>query len=190
MFKIAGLKSLLFEGRARVFDGEEACVEVVKRRNHKEGDVLIARNDGPKGGPGMREMLGATALIYGRCMGEKVALITDGRFSVATRGMCIDYTCRDAAEGGPLAPVRDGDLIRIDCNARSIDWQVNGAEVARRRAAWQAAVASAWPARWKNTPGWWGRPTKARSRIPAPSSGRTASDRQLDACAIGNWTLA
>ena len=137
LIKIAGLKSLVFEGRARVFDGEEACVEVVKRRDYKEGDVLIIRNEGPKGGPGMREMLGTTALIYGQGMGEKVALITDGRFSGATRGMCIGYACPEAAEGGPLALVRDGDPIRIDCNARSIEWQVDEAEIARRRAAWQ-----------------------------------------------------
>ena len=137
LIKIAGLKSLVFEGRARVFDGEEACVDVVKRRAYSESDVLIIRNEGPKGGPGMREMLGTTALIYGQGMGEKVALITDGRFSGATRGMCIGYAAPEAAEGGPLALVEDGDAIRIDCNARCIDWLVDDAEVARRRAAWQ-----------------------------------------------------
>jgi len=140
----------------------------------------------------MREMLGITALIYGQGMGGKVALITDGRFSGATGGMCIGYACPEAAAGGPLALVRDGDSIGIDCNARSVDWQVDEAEVARRRAAspGNRAVASAWPARWKNTPGWWGRPTKARSRIPAPSTGCTASDRQLDARVVGNWTIS
>ncbi len=137
LIKIAGLRSLVFEGRARVFDGEEACVEVVKNRSYKEGDVLIIRNEGPKGGPGMREMLGTTALIYGQGMGEKVALLTDGRFSGATRGMCIGYAAPEAAEGGPLALVRDGDPIRIDCEARSIDWQVSDAEIAARRAAWK-----------------------------------------------------
>jgi dihydroxy-acid dehydratase len=137
LIKIAGLKSLVFEGRARVFDGEEACVNVVKRRDYKEGDVLIIRNEGPKGGPGMREMLGTTALIYGQGMGEKVALLTDGRFSGATRGMCIGYAAPEAAEGGPLALVEDGDVIRIDCDARSIDWLVSDAEVATRRARWQ-----------------------------------------------------
>ena len=96
----------------------------------------------------MREMLGTTALIYGHGMGEKVALITDGRFSGATRGICIGYACPEAAAGGPLALVRDGDSIGIDCNARSVDWQVDEAEVARRRAAspGNRAVASAWPA--------------------------------------------
>ena len=141
LIKIAGLKSLVFEGRARVFDGEEACVDVVKRRAYSEGDVLIIRNEGPKGGPGMREMLGTTALIYGQGMGEKVALITDGRFSGATRGMCIGYAAPEAAEGGPLALVEDGDAIRIDCNARRIDWLVDGAEIARRRAVWKPARA-------------------------------------------------
>jgi len=137
LIKIAGLKSLVFEGRARVFDGEEACVAVVKNRSYKEGDVLIIRNEGPKGGPGMREMLGTTALIYGQGMGEKVALLTDGRFSGATRGMCIGYAVPEAAEGGPLALVRDGDPIRIDCVARSIEWQVSDAEIAARQAAWK-----------------------------------------------------
>ena len=137
LIKIAGLKSLVFEGRARVFDGEEACVKVVKARGYKEGDVLIIRNEGPKGGPGMREMLGTTALIYGQGMGEKVALLTDGRFSGATRGMCIGYAAPEAAEGGPLALVQDGDAIRIDCNARTIDMLVSDAELAARRAAWK-----------------------------------------------------
>ncbi len=136
LIKIAGLKSLVFEGKARVFDGEEACVKVVKERGYKEGDVLIIRNEGPKGGPGMREMLGTTALIYGQGMGEKVALLTDGRFSGATRGMCIGYAAPEAAEGGPLALAQDGDAIRIDCNARTIDMLVSDAELAARRAAW------------------------------------------------------
>jgi dihydroxy-acid dehydratase len=137
LIKIAGLKSLVFEGRARVFDGEEACVDTVKRRAYQEGDVLIIRNEGPKGGPGMREMLGTTALIYGQGMGEKVALLTDGRFSGATRGMCIGYAAPEAAEGGPLALVKDGDAIKIDCNARTIDMLVSDAELAARRAAWK-----------------------------------------------------
>ena len=137
LIKIAGLKSLVFEGRARVFEGEEACVAVVKNRGYAEGDVLIIRNEGPRGGPGMREMLGTTALIYGQGMGEKVALLTDGRFSGATRGMCIGYACPEAAEGGPLGLVQDGDPIRIDCNARTIDMLVGDDELARRRAAWK-----------------------------------------------------
>ena len=91
VIKVAGLKQLVFEGTARVFEDEEACVAAVRGRDYKDGEVLIIRNEGPVGGPGMREMLGVTALIYGQGMGEKVALITDGRFSGATRGMCIGY---------------------------------------------------------------------------------------------------
>src|SRR5947209_13963763 len=124
LIKVAGLKSLLFEGPARVFDSEEACAEVVKRRAYKAGEVLVIRYEGPKGGPGMREMLGVTALIYGQGMGEKVALLTDGRFSGATRGMMIGYVSPEAALGGPLALVADGDAIRIDAEAGRIDWLV------------------------------------------------------------------
>jgi dihydroxy-acid dehydratase len=114
LIKVAGLKSLSFEGPARVFDCEEDCVQVVKNRKYKEGEVLVIRYEGPKGGPGMREMLGITALLYGQGMGEKVALLTDGRFSGATRGMMIGYVSPEAAVGGPLALLKDGDPIRID----------------------------------------------------------------------------
>jgi dihydroxy-acid dehydratase len=91
LIKVAGLKTLVFEGRARVFEGEEECCAAVEDRQYQDGDVLIIRNEGPKGGPGMREMLGVTALIYGQGMGEKVTLVTDGRFSGATRGMMVGY---------------------------------------------------------------------------------------------------
>ncbi|MFY9316366.1 MAG: dihydroxy-acid dehydratase [Burkholderiales bacterium] len=114
LLKVAGLKSLRFEGRARVFDSEEACVEVVRRRAYQPGDVLVIRYEGPKGGPGMREMLGVTALLYGQGAGEKVALVTDGRFSGATRGMMVGYVSPEAGVGGPLALVRSGDKIVID----------------------------------------------------------------------------
>ncbi|HTP61114.1 MAG TPA: dihydroxy-acid dehydratase [Burkholderiales bacterium] len=114
LLKVAGLKSLRFEGRARVFDSEEACVDVVRRRAYKAGDVLVIRYEGPKGGPGMREMLGITALLYGQGVGEKVALVTDGRFSGATRGMMVGYVSPEAGVGGPLALVKDGDGIVID----------------------------------------------------------------------------
>jgi len=114
LIKVAGLKSLSFEGPARVFDSEEECLEAVKKRKYKEGEVLVIRYEGPKGGPGMREMLGVTALLYGQGMGEKVALLTDGRFSGATRGMMIGYVSPEAAAGGALALLRDGDPIRID----------------------------------------------------------------------------
>ena len=135
LIKVAGLKTLTFEGRARVFDGEEACTAAVQERRYQAGDVLIIRNEGPKGGPGMREMLGITALIYGQGMGEKVALVTDGRFSGATRGMMIGYVGPEAAAGGPIALVRDGDSVRIDCAARSIDLLIPEGELAARRSA-------------------------------------------------------
>jgi dihydroxy-acid dehydratase len=136
VIKVAGLKKTVFEGTARVFEDEESCVAAVKDRSYKEGDVLIIRNEGPVGGPGMREMLGVTALIYGQGMGEKVALITDGRFSGATRGMCIGYVSPEAYIGGPLALVRDGDKIRIDAPARRLDLMISDAEFAARKAAW------------------------------------------------------
>jgi len=137
LIKVAGLKTILFEGRARVFDDEEACFAAVQARQYREGEVLIIRNEGPKGGPGMREMLGVTALIYGQGMGEKVALVTDGRFSGATRGMMVGYVGPEAAAGGPIALARDGDLVRIDCAARSIDLMIPAAELAARRAAYE-----------------------------------------------------
>jgi dihydroxy-acid dehydratase len=134
LLKIAGLKALQFEGRARVFEGEEACFAAVSERRYQEGDVLIIRHEGPKGGPGMREMLGVTALIYGQGMGEKVALVTDGRFSGATRGMMVGYVGPEAAVGGPIALALDGDPVRIDCSKRSIDLMIEQGELERRRA--------------------------------------------------------
>ena len=134
LIKVAGLKSLVFEGRARVFDSEEACAEVVKRRAYKPGEVLVIRYEGPKGGPGMREMLGITALIYGQGMGEKVALLTDGRFSGATRGMMVGYVSPEAAAGGLLALVRDGDTVLIDAKTGRLELKVARAELAKRKA--------------------------------------------------------
>ena len=137
VIKVAGLKQLVFEGAARVFEDEEACVDAVRHRRYGEGDVLVIRNEGPVGGPGMREMLGVTALIYGQGMGEKVALVTDGRFSGATRGMCIGYVSPESFIGGPLALVRDGDRIRIDAAVRRMDLLVDEGELATRQAAWK-----------------------------------------------------
>ncbi len=137
LLKVAGLKSLVFEGRARVFESEEEATDVVRRRAYEAGEVLIIRNEGPRGGPGMREMLGVTALIYGQGMGEQVALLTDGRFSGATRGMCIGYAGPEAAAGGALALVRDGDVIVIDAAAETIELRVADEEFALRRAAWK-----------------------------------------------------
>ena len=137
VIKVAGLKNLVFEGTARVFEDEEGCVEAVRNRDYAAGDVLVIRNEGPVGGPGMREMLGVTALIYGQGMGEKVALITDGRFSGATRGMCIGYVSPESFVGGPLALVRDGDRIRIDARARRMDVLVHEQDLVERQRAWK-----------------------------------------------------
>jgi dihydroxy-acid dehydratase len=134
LLKVAGLKSLRFEGRARVFDSEEACVDVVRRQAYKAGDVLVIRYEGPKGGPGMREMLGVTALLYGQGVGEKVALVTDGRFSGATRGMMVGYVSPEAGVGGPLALVRDGDRIEIDAAQRALNLLVPARELRKRKA--------------------------------------------------------
>ena len=137
LIKVAGLKSLAFDGRARVFDSEEACAAQVRARKLRAGDVLVIRYEGPRGGPGMREMLGVTALIYGQGLGEKVALVTDGRFSGATRGMMIGYVGPEAADGGPIALVRDGDRIAIDARRGTATLHVPMAELARRRRAWK-----------------------------------------------------
>jgi len=138
LVKVAGLKIDSFEGRARVFDSEEACAAVVRARKYKTGEVLVIRYEGPKGGPGMREMLGVTALIYGQGMGEKVALLTDGRFSGATRGMMIGHVSPEAAAGGPIALVRNGDRISIDTKRARATLHVSAAELAARRRAWRA----------------------------------------------------
>ncbi|MEP6559263.1 MAG: dihydroxy-acid dehydratase, partial [Burkholderiales bacterium] len=112
------------------------CMHAVMTNDYRAGDVLIVRNEGPKGGPGMREMLSVTAAIYGQQMGEKVALLTDGRFSGATRGMCVGYASPEAAAGGPIALVHDGDRITIDAAASAIHLHVDDAELSRRRAYW------------------------------------------------------
>ncbi len=140
LIKIAGLRSLVHEGPARVFESEEECMAVIRARAYAADDVLVIRNEGPKGGPGMREMLGPTALIYGQGMGERVALITDGRFSGATRGLCVGYVSPEAATGGPIALIRDGDRVRVDGLARRLDCLVDAVELERRRAAWKPRV--------------------------------------------------
>jgi dihydroxy-acid dehydratase len=134
--KVAGLHALRFEGTALCFDSEEAAYAAVDARAYKAGDVIIIRYEGPKGGPGMREMLSTTGAIYGQGMGEKVALITDGRFSGATRGFCIGHVGPEAAVGGPLALVNNGDRIVIDADKGTIDLMVPDAELAARKAAW------------------------------------------------------
>lgn len=135
--KVAGMKNLKFSGPARVFDGEEACFKAVTNRDYKEGDVLVIRYEGPKGGPGMREMLSTTAAIYGQGMGDKVALITDGRFSGATRGFCVGHVGPEAQEGGPIGLVKDGDLITIDAENGTIDVRLTPAEIADRKREWK-----------------------------------------------------
>ena len=136
--KVAGMQRLLFEGPARCFDSEEAAFAAVEARDIVEGCVVVIRYEGPKGGPGMREMLSTTAALYGLGMGEKVALITDGRFSGATRGFCIGHVGPEAAEGGPIALVEDGDAIRIDAEAGTIDLLVDQSVLDRRRETWRA----------------------------------------------------
>jgi dihydroxy-acid dehydratase len=135
--KVAGLKDLKFTGPARCFDGEEACFEAVKNRAYKEGDVFVIRYEGPRGGPGMREMLSTTAALTGQGTGGKVALITDGRFSGATRGFCIGHVGPEAALGGPIALLKDGDMIAIDAVNGTIDVALSDAELAERKKSWK-----------------------------------------------------
>jgi dihydroxy-acid dehydratase len=134
--KVAGMARLQFTGPARVFECEEDAFAAVEARDIAEGSVIVIRYEGPKGGPGMREMLATTAALYGQGMGEKVALITDGRFSGATRGFCIGHVGPEAAEGGPIALIEDGDTIAIDAVAGTIDLDVDDATLAERRARW------------------------------------------------------
>ena len=136
--KVANMTKLQFRGPARVFDCEEDCFRAVENRDYKDGDVLIIRYEGPKGGPGMREMLSTTAALYGQGAGDKVALITDGRFSGATRGFCIGHVGPEAAVGGPIALIEDGDMIVIDAEKGTLDLEVSEAELAKRRKAWKA----------------------------------------------------
>ncbi len=135
--KVAGMQNLKFTGPARCFDNEEACFEAVTRRQYKEGEVLVIRYEGPKGGPGMREMLSTTAALYGQGMGDKVALITDGRFSGATRGFCVGHVGPEAAVGGPIALLEDGDLITLNAETGELSCNVSEAEFAERRKAWK-----------------------------------------------------
>jgi dihydroxy-acid dehydratase len=135
--KVAGLKSLKFKGPARVFDCEEDAMAAVQAGKYAAGEVIVIRYEGPKGGPGMREMLGVTSAIYGQGMGDKVALITDGRFSGATRGFCIGHVGPEAAVGGPIGLLEDGDVIAIDAEAGTLDVELDAATLEARRAKWQ-----------------------------------------------------
>ncbi len=136
--KVAGMKMLKFKGPARCFDSEEACFEAVAKKRYAEGEVLVIRYEGPRGGPGMREMLSTTAALYGQGMGEKVALITDGRFSGGTRGFCIGHVGPEAAVGGPIALIEDGDIISIDAVKGTLDLAVDEKVLQKRRKSWKA----------------------------------------------------
>jgi dihydroxy-acid dehydratase len=139
--KVAGMKKLQFIGPALCFDGEEACFEAVKNKKYKDGDVLVIRYEGPRGGPGMREMLSTTAALYGQNAGDKVALITDGRFSGATRGFCVGHVGPEAAIGGPIGLLRDGDIIELDADKGTINVKLSAEELAKRKTQWKARAA-------------------------------------------------
>jgi dihydroxy-acid dehydratase len=134
--KVAGMHKLQFKGPARVFECEEDCFAAVEKRQYKEGEVLVIRYEGPKGGPGMREMLSTTAALYGQGMGDKVALITDGRFSGGTRGFCIGHVGPEAQDGGPIGLLKNGDIIVIDAEKGTLDVELSDVELAARRKAW------------------------------------------------------
>jgi dihydroxy-acid dehydratase len=135
--KVAGLKEYTFRGPARCFDSEEAAFAAVEKRQYKEGDVIVIRYEGPRGGPGMREMLSTTAALYGQGTGGKVALVTDGRFSGGTRGFCIGHVGPEAAVGGPIALLKDGDIINIDANKGTLDVELSAEELEKRRKEWK-----------------------------------------------------
>jgi dihydroxy-acid dehydratase len=136
--KVAGIaaENQVFTGPARVFECEQDAFEAVKARAYKEGEVIVIRNEGPAGGPGMREMLATTAALSGQGMGKKVALITDGRFSGATRGFCVGHVGPEAYHGGPIALVRDGDMITIDAIKGELSVALSDEELAERKSAW------------------------------------------------------
>jgi dihydroxy-acid dehydratase len=134
--KISGVKTPVITGPARVFESEESCLEAILAGSIREGDVIVIRNEGPVGGPGMREMLSPTAAIIGQGLGDKVALITDGRFSGGTYGLVVGHVAPEAAVGGTIALVQEGDGITVDARRLLIQLEVEEAELARRRAAW------------------------------------------------------
>jgi dihydroxy-acid dehydratase len=138
--KVAGMQGLQlkFRGPARCFDREEDCFAAVEQRRYEAGDVLVIRYEGPRGGPGMREMLSTTAALYGQGTGGEVALITDGRFSGGTRGFCIGHVGPEAAVGGPIGLLKDGDMIVIDAEAGTLNVELSETELAARRKAWKA----------------------------------------------------
>jgi len=138
--KVAGMRKLQFSGPARCFDCEEDAFRAVENHEYNDGDVIVIRYEGPKGGPGMREMLSTTAALYGQGAGDKVALVTDGRFSGGTRGFCIGHVGPEAAVGGPIALIKDGDIITIDAETGVLDVDVSEEEMSDRRSKWSAPV--------------------------------------------------
>ncbi|MDQ1670898.1 MAG: dihydroxy-acid dehydratase, partial [Actinomycetota bacterium] len=135
--KSAGFDADVFEGTARVFDRERAAMDALEDGTITAGDVVVIRYEGPKGGPGMREMLAITGAIKGAGLGKDVLLLTDGRFSGGTTGLCVGHVAPEAADGGPVALVQDGDRIRLDVSSKTLDLLVDDDELQRRRAAWQ-----------------------------------------------------
>jgi len=145
-------KAMKFEGKAKVFDSEEAAMKAIMDKKIKPGDIVVVRYEGPKGGPGMREMLSPTAAISGMGLGESVVLITDGRFSGGTRGPCIGHVSPEAAEGGPIAIVKDGDIIELDIHARKLDLKLSESEIKKRLSRWKAPapkIKTGWLARYQ-----------------------------------------
>src|SRR5208283_3871685 len=136
--KMSGHERQSHTGPARVFDSEEAAMQAVTSKQIKAGDVVVIRYEGPKGGPGMREMLSVTAAIVGEGLGESVALLTDGRFSGATRGLMVGHVAPEGALGGPIAAIREGDMIRFDARKRVIEVEIGADELKQRMAAWKA----------------------------------------------------
>jgi dihydroxy-acid dehydratase len=135
--KVTGVKRRKMSGPARVFESEESCLEAILAGKVKAGDVIVVRYEGPKGGPGMREMLAPTSAIIGAGLGDSVALITDGRFSGGTYGMVVGHVAPEAAVGGAIALIQEGDVILIDADARSLNVEVSDEELAKRRVMWK-----------------------------------------------------
>ena len=169
--KSAGFDSDVFEGTARVFDGERAAMDALEDGTITAGDVVVIRYEGPKGGPGMREMLAVTGAIKGAGLGKDVLLLTDGRFSGGTTGLCVGHVAPEAVDGGPIAFVRDGDRIRLDVAAGMLDLLVDEAELERRRAGWQPLPPRYTTRRARaSTPSWSARPRAGRRlRLSRPT---------------------
>jgi dihydroxy-acid dehydratase len=136
--KVAGLSQRVHRGPAKVFDGEESAFAAIERQEIVPGDTVVIRYEGPKGGPGMREMLSVTAALYGQELGQSVALITDGRFSGGTRGLCVGHVGPEASVGGPIALLKDGDIILVDAEQGTLSVELTEAELSARRANWKA----------------------------------------------------